>query len=859
MEIITSHLNLDFDGLASMVAAGKLYPKAKLVLPEKLNPGVRQFLALYRDSIEFCSPQKVDWELVKRGVLVDTANLKRTGSLAEKLRGLELHIYDHHPPSDESEKGAYEKIEELGAAVTLLVEELREKDFSLSSFEATILALGIYTDTGSMSYLSTTARDLSAAAYLLERGANLAVISRFSEKPLLGEQQEIFNSLLRDSREYNIRGVDILISTYSQEKYQGGLPLIAGKMLEVTGVNALFLIIKMDNKVWLVGRSSTELLDVRAIISEFGGGGHAKAASATIKSGNIDEILEVVEKKLPHQVIPSVTARDIISYPVKTVSPETKISEAAKVMLRYGHTGLPVFSEEQVTGIISRRDVDKAIHHGLGHAPVKGFMSTNVKTIAPEATLEEIQNAMIEHNVGRLPVMAGGHLVGIVSRSDVLSYLHGENIKEEIVTKALPTPVEKKVTDLLKESLSEHIYKLLVHIGKEADRIGLSVFLVGGIVRDLLLGHENEDIDIVVEGDAISFAERLAEELGGSVTKHEQFGTATWKEESGLRIDFSTARREYYDYPAALPTVERSSLKEDLYRRDFTINAMAIQLSLVKEKRLIDYFHGWEDLQAKRLKVLYNLSFVEDPTRILRAVRFEERFEFQMDNQTEELALNAADLIASVSEPRVSCELKALFLETDPASASKRLSKLGMLAYLTGEEELTEKTTGILTRLVTFCNKLASVLKGESRWLCYLAALLSGHPQWKEKLEAFALNKREIKMVGEIAELASMWDLLWEGREAVTVVNLHTHLKKFSLESIAYVVSTKPMVNIEEWSTYLIKRESIVLPLKGDDLKELGIEPGPVYSRILSELEKLVLSGEIVKRDEAIDWVKKYI
>ncbi|KUO50507.1 MAG: hypothetical protein APF76_07590 [Desulfitibacter sp. BRH_c19] len=859
MQVILSHLNLDFDGLASMVAAGKLYPKAKRVLPERLSISVQHFLALYKDSVQFFSPRQVDWHRVEEVIIVDTPNLDRVGYFKEYIQQASLIIYDHHQPSGVViNKVIFKRVEEVGATVTLLIEEMRKNNLPLSSFEATIMALGLYTDTGSFSYANTTSRDLHAAAYLLEKGANLGIVSRFSERPLLGQQQSLFNSLMVNSIEYNIKGIDIFIAWNRQKTYQGGLSLLASKILEVTGVHALFLVVEMTNKVFVVGRSNTDMLDIYIIISQLGGGGHSRAASASIKDGNYIEILDTIKSLITKTLKPSISAKDIMSSPVKTVSPETKIEEAAKIMLRYGHTGLPVVKDVEVIGIISRRDVDKAAHHGLGHAPVKGFMSKNVFTTSMDTSLEEIQNTMIDEDVGRLPVLEDGKLIGIVSRTDVLNYLHGENIKGDHYSTVLPVPIEKNVQDLLEENIPDNLLQILKYIVNKTEEFDYKVYMVGGIVRDLLLGYPSEDIDIVVDGDAIEFAEALASDWGGKVTSHKKFGTAKWKLINGVKIDLVTARREYYDYPAALPIVERSSLKEDLYRRDFTINAMAIKLNNLKYGVLIDHFHGYKDLQQGKIRILYNLSFVEDPTRILRAVRFEQRFGFAMDSQTLELAQNSVELIESVSNPRIAHELKILFKETNVINSIRRLNYLRVWYHLLGFDVNQSK----LTQVANLNNSLKKLLKSTDKnisWICYLAIVLYNTEEWVDKLDKYTLNNFDRKVIRDIKYCKENWDEIFKSHDNITPGFVHRIFKKISFDAILFMATMEPTCYNKLIINYLIERSRLSIPLQGADLKDLNVKPGPIYKTILAKLEEAYLDREFHDKDGAKRWVLDYL
>ena len=471
--------------------------------------------------------------------------------------------------------------------------------------------------------------------------------------------------------------------------------------------------------------------------------------------------------------------------------------------------------------------------------------------------MEEIQNTMIDQDVGRLPVIEDGKLIGIVSRTDVLNYLHGENIKGNEISTVLPVPIEKNVQDLLEDNIPPKLLKIIKHIAAAADIYDYKVYMVGGIVRDLLLGYPSEDIDIVVDGDAIEFAEFLAKKWGGRVTSHKKFGTAKWKLENGVNIDLATARREYYDYPAALPTVERSSLKEDLYRRDFTINAMAIKLSNLNYGVLIDHFHGYRDLQQGKIRILYNLSFVEDPTRILRAVRFEQRFGFAMDSQTLELAQNSVELIESVSNPRIANELKILFRETNVVNSIRRLNYLRIWYHLFGFDINQAKLTQVAT-LDKIYKKLGKSLDEGIAWICYLGVILYNTDEWIDRLNRYALNNFDRKVIKDIEYSRNIWIKLSNGQK-ITPGFLHKIFKKTSFNAILFMATVEPTCYNNMMINYLKQRTGLIIPIQGLDLKDMGIKPGPIYKLILAKLEEAYLDGKFRDKDGAKRWVREYL
>jgi len=886
-----SHVNADFDALASIIAARKLYPDAVAAISDKQSAAVKRFMAIYRDKLDLAASDRIDWEKVRELILVDVASLARIGELPDSFsRGrLRVTVIDHHPPQEGNVRADEETIEQVGAAVTLLVERIRERSLPVTPFEATLFGLGIYSDTGSFSYSTTTHRDLEAAGFLLRNGMNLEIIQRFTGEALQEQQQAILNSLLLNVREFALDGLRIIVSTHRQPKYEGGLAAITSKLKETLGADAAIAIVEMQKRVYLVCRAGSKRIHFQPLLAEWGGGGHAQAGSANIRNASLEQVFERVCSSLHRIVSPAVTARLMMSAPVKTIPPHMTIEEAAGHMYRYGHTGFPVEADGRLVGIISRRDVDKANHHGLGHAPVKAFMSTNVVTIAPDTSLEEIQNIMIRHNIGRLPVLEDGRIIGIVSRTNVIEMLHNESERERLLQAAETegeggsdpeanggklaagsSAAAENLAPMLERQLSAPLYSLLKEIGGAASRTGAPVYLIGGIVRDLLLELPNEDVDLVVEGDGIAFARALADSMGGEVTVHDEFGTATWDHPSGLRIDIVTSRNEYYDHPAALPQVEFSNLREDLSRRDFTINAMAICLNVERFGQLMDPFFGREDLRQRTVRVLHNLSFVEDPTRILRAVRFELRFDFRMDPQTEQLALASRDQLAALSAARINHELEKLFAEVSPARAIRRLEELRFwsgigvaegdrtpcivhaeqLEKLFAERELAERELAERES----AERESAGASERPGWFPYFLTPFVYAGQLDEA-RRFALARKDMKLLKEVAEMGELMKAeQWEA--ARTIGELHVLCKRFSAETLLFAAAGLPAKRRELLGAYVRRRGSIPAYLTGEDLIRQGLAPGPSFAAILLQLEAAVLNDRIRSREQALEWLR---
>lgn len=870
MEIITTHVNTDLDGLACMVAAQKLYPGAELVFPGKLSRNVEEFLALHKDTLRHIKAIKdIDIDQVRRVILVDTKSPGRVSKLKElfNLPKVEVHIYDHHPRSEGDVVGKCEVVEPLGAATTILIEKIQERKIEITSLEATIMALGIYEDTGCLVFTSTTPRDVRAAAFLLEQGANLAVVSEFLGRPLTPDQKSLLKMLLMSVEHHQIKGNQIVIARGVVDEFVGGLALLTHKLAEIEQIDAVFTVVEMEDRVHIVGRSSLSEVSCREIMLAFGGGGHPAAASAVVKLKGADQVCLDLLQVIQEKVRPPLTVADIMSSPVKMVLANTTIEEAGKIMLRYGHTGLPVIKDDQLVGVISRRDVEKAVHHGLGHAPVKGYMSSAVVTVRPEMTINEVQELMIEHDIGRLPVVVQGRVEGIVSRTDVLKVLHeGFQARyKTIYDQETPQKNYTNIQESMKQVLPPEMLHILKQAGLVAEKMGYQIYAVGGLVRDVLLNVVNLDLDLVVEGNGIELAQALSEVIGGRVRPHEKFGTAEIVFPDGSWVDVVTARVEFYEYPAALPKVERSSLRHDLYRRDFTINAMAAALNPARFGGLVDYFNGRTDLYLGAIRVLHNLSFIEDPTRMLRAVRFEQRYKMQIEPQTLRLIGEAVreQVLSRLSYERLWEELKCILMEPRAEEMLDRLVELGIWPYLFPEITYWE-IQGVISEMAQALMVLQAWGWQEpaEKWLPYFLAILHWtQPETAVQIcERYHLSRRQTEKVLDtiaywrglvhklsdpqalnLSELAG--EVLILPREAyplcLTLLEDKIAIKRFR-QVIESVRQNKPTVN-------------------GRDIKELGYKPGPYFRVALDAVWRARLDGALKNKEEELAFIKDYM
>ena len=866
MDIITSHINADFDSLASMVAAKKLYRDAEIVFPGSQEKKLRDFMQAF-EPVKIKRIKDIDLSRVTRLILVDTKLPGRIGPFANLLsnKKIKIHIYDHHPFNKGDIRGEVEKIETVGATATIFTEILKNKRLPPTPMEATILALGIYEETGCLLFPSTTERDLLAVAYLLKRGANLNIASSFLKMELSMEELDILNELVQSSREVVIQGIRIKIAKASREQYFGDAAHLAHRMMDMEDIDAVVVLLGMEGKILIVARSKVPELDVSRVMMEFGGGGHATAASATIKEASLEVVEEKLAALLNANVKPGKVASDIMTKPVISIQGEVSVKEAEVMMTRYGVNVLPVLKEEKYLGLISREVVEKALFHGFGKSRAIDFSTTDAIIVDPQAPIRQIETLMIEQNQRFMPVVENGKIVGAITRTDLLRTLYEEFLRrrriEETVTKEKPT-IGRNLSSWFREKFPSEIYEILKLSGEVAEGLGFNAYLVGGSVRDLLRGEENLDIDIVLEGDGISFARALGEKLNAKVRAHQKFGTAQVFAQK-IKLDIATARTEYYESPAALPKVETSSIKKDLYRRDFTINTLAVKLNPRDFGLLIDFFGGQRDLRERTIRVLHNVSFVEDPTRAFRAIRFSERFGFKISRHMENLIKSAIEmsLFNMLSGPRLYEELLLSFKETEPIKTLKKLSDFGLIKVIHSNLVFTEELEATLKSMqetVSWFNLLFLEEKPD-KGILYLMALLSGLKD--EDLTA---------TVERLSPPPRVRDMIIRGMTQVKnilrkfpvddPVEIHKLLSKFNLETVLFLMAlSKDRKKQRVISHYLTELRNVKTILKGDDLKRMGIQPGPVYSKILNKLLEEKLRGRLRSREDEEQFVKKFI
>lgn len=870
MEVITTHVNADFDAMGSMIAAKKLYPDAVLVFPGSQERTLREFFVKATVYIyDFRRLRDVDLAQVTRLILVDTRQLSRIGKFQEIIDrpDLEIHIYDHHPDTEEDIKGEVVEVRPLGATVTILTQLIRERGLPLSAEEATVMSLGLFEDTGSFTFNSTTPEDFEAAAFLRRCGADLNVVADMVAQELTAEQISLLNELILSARTYNIQGVEVCIATVSVEKYVGDFAVLVHKLKDIENLDVIFALAAMDDRIYLVARSRISEVNAGVVATYFGGGGHTTAASATIRDMTLIQAEDRLVEVLRSHISPFPMAEHLMTSPVISVEADAPIGEAAQMMTRYNINALPVLEDGAIVGLANRQVLEKAVFHGLEAVPVREYMSQDFFTVESSATLLEIQTYLVEHQQRILPVMDEGKVVGVITRRDLLNFMVTD--RSNIPRALYDDPSQshwtrrKSIVNIIMEQLPRETVQVLREFGKLADRLHFKVYAVGGFVRDLLLRRHNLDIDIVVEGDGIEFARAFAEEHRVRVRAHKKFNTAVLIFPNDQRVDIATARYEYYQYPAALPIVEFGSLKMDLYRRDFTINTLAVALNTNSFGYLIDFFGGQRDLKEKVIRVLHNLSFVEDPTRILRAIRFEQRFGFRLGKQAATLARNAVrmGLIQKLGGRRIFHEIQLILMEDNPTPALRRMAQFGLLAVISSQLHFDQKMEECFQRLRELISwyQLSFLEEPLDQWWVYLLGLFSPlkpkeqQELWERLQLPSSQQERLLWAYAKIDELLWGFFQLLDHRPS----DIYRALQPLRPEELIFLMGrAEKETTTRAISHYFHRYRHVVTELAGRDLKALGIPPGRIYKTLLDQLLDARLNGEVKNRQEEISLLR---
>ncbi len=863
--LITCHANADFDAFAALIAAQCLYPHATLLFPGTQEKALHNF---YTETAVFMynfhKAEEIEWDDIQRLVVVDTRQKSRVSHVSPLLArdDVEIHLWDHHPPSSDDMDASFCVYDTVGAAVTLLIRELRAQKIPISCQTATILGLGIYADTGSFTYTSTKPEDLKAAAWLLEMGMDVHAITDIAAHELTTAHVQALHGLLESTTIYQVGTIPVAVADVSMEHYLGDFAYLAHKLMEMEKFEVLFALGRMGDRVTVVARSRHKDFNVGVVCISLGGGGHAYAASASVRHKTIQEVREHILHAMHAQAHPEKCARDYMSAPALGIEDDISIEDAYDFMMHFNLKVVPVFAKgtRRCVGLFDAHTAGRAINHKLSEFDT--YMQQDVRTLPPEAGLADLIEIIIDGRQYLVPIVQNDNVIGVVTRTDLVNIF---------MTNPLPSTVNKSykvrsLHKLLRDRLPRSLYALLESAGAIADTLGMTAYVVGGFVRDILLERKNFDIDIVVEGNGIEFARELALRTGGRIREHPKFLTAIviFTDELGekVQVDIATARLEYYEYPAAMPTVEMSSIKLDLFRRDFTINALAIHLGKNLFGQLVDFFGGQRDIHDKRIRVLHTLSFVEDPSRCLRAVRFEQRYKFKLGPKVEHLMKNALSLklIDKLQGARLYHEMRSIFEEFNPIACLWRLDELGILQALHPLLQLSPRKEELLYALKDILDwyHLLYFKVAPERWKIYVLGLCHRHNYHEsadilERLGIPAIQRDELLTLRENIRQLRPQIKHWHHHKG-SISELCHLLQGSPLEALLFMMARTHSEELRMFiSRYITTWRQEKINITGKELLNLGIAAGPGMGEIMRLVKAAKLDGHAPSREQQLE------
>ena len=427
MHIVTTHKSADFDALASVVAANLLYPDVVAVLPATLNHNVRSFLSLHRGLFDFCTPEKINLDAVDKLTVVDTNHwdrLDRMDPLKAK-QGLEIILFDHHGNTGNIEP-TWQCSEEMGANITLMLRYLKRRQRSMTPIQASLFLAGLYEDTGNLTFPSTRAEDAHAAGFLLEKGADLNVLNAFISPVYGRNQKDVLFSMLQNAKRILLGGYTVSINRVGLRGYVSNLAVVVQMYRQILNVDAAFGVFALEgDRCLVIGRSNTAGINVASIMRHMGGGGHPGAGSAMLKSATAASVEKWIRVLIGQAHRSCTRIQDLMSSPVLTLPSDMSMQRAGIILRERGCHGAPVVENGKLVGILSLRDYDKIKKKNQLRRPVKAFMSTDVVTISKNDSPGHAAHLMVKNDIGRLPVVDNGRVVGIFSRSDAVADFYG--------------------------------------------------------------------------------------------------------------------------------------------------------------------------------------------------------------------------------------------------------------------------------------------------------------------------------------------------------------------------------------------------------------------------------------------------
>lgn len=862
-ELIAIAHSGDLDLLGAARCLQLASPKALLLHPTRLAPNA---WSIARRSSWFSTvPQaRVDWQSLRTVHLVGIALPKHNPELVEALLhcDAEILVYAHGAPHlPFSARPA--QVRAFSITAHCLADLLCRFD-RLGDDDAALMLAAITEKTWAGLSSRVTPRDLDMMQTLRAYPSQPRSVANLVMLGLREGQRGLLNDLLTQAESIDIRHWPVTLTVAKTLGNVQDLTPVMDTLWSRIDAHVLVAGVTSGRQAWIFARSRIPDLEISGLFKDLHARPDDRWTRFTLPDGEPDSVRRQLGELLASRLPSDSIAGDVMTVSPKCVDESETVANTHDMMLRFNLMSLVVKRGDQFAGIVTRRDLDRAVQMDLWDSPIAPFVPSQPPFVTRETPVRIVRKLMVRHDVTKIPVIEEGRILGIVTAREVLRGLRellpppAEYLPQ---VEPVPVPDRNAMETLLKRVTPIKVLHVLRKVSATAEARKIAAYAVGGFVRDLLLERPNLDMDVVVIGDALPFAEAVAAELKAHLTVFDRFRTARLSFED-LKIDFTSARREHYAQVGALPQVELGGIANDLSRRDFSINAMALDLSADSFLTLVDLFGGLRDLHERRIRILHSFSFLEDPTRMFRAIRFACRFHFDLAEDTQR-AFDLArqrEALTTLSPKRVGAEITRCLREESPGRVIDRLYAAKLMRVF--HPDLTDASVlparfklipGIIRRFAP----LHEPIDGEVvHWIGLLASLA---PDQAEKLlmEMGMHGSSRTAIVTSIGALSDV-PLRLARLAAKDDAGLFTLLKPLPLEGlVALVAFVLDKAGARQIFDFLGRLRSVRVEISGADLIAVGIPPGAHMRTIFDALLEGRLRGSITSRKDETDHAQR--
>ncbi len=861
--VILPH-NADLDLLGAARCLLLAVPGAILLHPRRITVNAWNFIRRMKwfDPVPL---RNIDWKRVGNVHLVGFSLPRQNPEVMEHLSRLDAPVISYsHQPARLPFRTVEETLRSHSYAAHFWGERVKG-NLQLSEDDSALLLMGVTEKTWAGLSAKATRRDLDALEALRRVPLPPKLVANQVILGLREGQRGLLNDLFTQAEDLEAASWPL---TMSIVKTLGNVQDLVPVMDALwSRLDPVFLVagVGFGTRTTVFARSRIEAIDLESVFGGFEPASEFRWVIFQISDGDPEHVKGSLLATLGSRLRPDATAGEIMNANPKCITMEETVGEALEMMLRFNLPALVVRKGDSFAGVVTRRDLDKAVQMDVRDSPVGPFVPLNHPSVPPDTPARVVRSLMVRHNTTKIPVTDRGKVVGIITGRDLLRVLpdvlpHPRKFLPLTRSPDLPGP--DKIGALLRRIAPLKVFHVLRKIGQKADELGVKAYAVGGFVRDLFLERPNLDVDIVVQGDAISFAGSLGgEDQKGGMRHFERFRTARLTLE-GMKIDFSSARMEHYSEVGALPEVEFSGLSNDLFRRDFSINSLGLDLSGSGFLRLMDFFGGYHDLERKRIRILHPFSFLEDPTRLFRAVRFASRFHFQFTEDTRRAFDIAVErrAPAKLSLKRIGAEVERCFHEEQNSAVMVRLFESSLLSFLHKglvDSSVLPHRFRLIPGIVRRFRMLPVAIDSDAvHWIGLLGSI--------DPVEAG-------RILQELGAPASRRKAVVESVSALTAVpsalarlaadddpGLYDLLNPLPPEAmVALVAFTLDKRGARRVIDYLTRLRPVRCETTGRDLIALGIQAGPAMGAVFRELLRARLRGEVRSGKEELEHVKR--